>query len=314
MALTEYSKTYVPIYLNLVEISKKHEDIHWTENEAKLQDDVEQWKSKKLTPEEYSLVSNVLKLFTQSDVAVGEAYYDKLIPVIKNNEARNMLGSFAAREAIHQRAYALLNDTLGLGEESYTEFLDYQSMAEKIEFMANRDLDLSEPEDFATYLTTQVFMEGVCLFASFAMLLNFDRMGKMKGMSDIVRWSMKDETVHVEGLVALFKIFCQENDVELPAIRDTVLELAAHINHLEQEFIKKAFELGEVEGLNAEQVVDYIQYVTNYRLQQLGFEVKNNLENPIPWIDVLMAGTTHSNFFEREVTDYSKDNFEGDWF
>ena len=135
MSLLEYSKSYVPQYLDFVQISKDHEKIHWHEDEVSLSTDMQQWRSGKISDAEKSLVRNILRLFTTSDVAVGQGYYEKLIPVIKNNEARNMLGSFAARESVHQRAYALLSDTLGFGEDFYYEFLQYQEMAEKFEFM-----------------------------------------------------------------------------------------------------------------------------------------------------------------------------------
>ena len=114
MALLEFSKTYKPfIYPWAVELTKKHEEIHWIEDEAELSEDVQDWRTK-LNEDEKLFITQVLRLFTQSDVQVGENYHELLIPKFKNNEVRNMLSSFANREGVHQRAYALLNDTLGL--------------------------------------------------------------------------------------------------------------------------------------------------------------------------------------------------------
>ena len=137
--LTNFNKTYKPFFHDwAVDLTKKHEEIHWTEDEADLSEDVSDWKLK-LNEQEKEFITHILRLFTQGDVQVGQNYYDFLIPKFKNNEVRVMLGSFANREGTHQRAYALLNDTLGLPDEEYHKFLDYKEMAEKIEFMQAND-------------------------------------------------------------------------------------------------------------------------------------------------------------------------------
>src|ERR1700691_1417952 len=117
-----------------VDIDKRHETLHWTEDEIPLGDDVFAWKNGKLSEDEKDFVTNILKMFTTQDVMVGGFYYNKLIPVFKNNEIRNMLGGFAVREKTHQRAYALLNDTLGLPESEYASFMDFSILKEKAEF------------------------------------------------------------------------------------------------------------------------------------------------------------------------------------
>ena len=300
MPLTKYSTVYTPEYLHFCEIAIKHERVHWTEQDAKLGIDVTQWKNGKITEDEKNLISNILRLFTQSDVNVGQAYYDKLIPVIKNNEARNMFGSFAAREAIHQRAYALLSDTLGFGEKFYFEFLEYNQMKEKHEFMIE---NIGKTQhDFAVYLAKQTMMEGISLFASFAMLLNFDRLGKLPGMCDIVRWSMVDESIHIEGNCALFREFLEEHpSIVNDVFKKEVYRTARKLVKLEDSFIDRAFKLGGVDNLDKEDVKKYVRYVADYRLQQLGFKKNWHVkENPLEWIDSMM-GKTFGNFFEREV-------------
>lgn len=310
MSLTTYNTVYTPEYHNLVDITTRHEKVHWSEHDAKLGADVTQWKNGKITDEEKALVSNILRLFTQSDVNVGQAYFDKLIPVIKNNEARNMMGSFAAREGTHQRAYALLSDTLGFGEDFYWEFMEYAEMKEKHEFMIEQ-IGKSY-HDFAVYLAKQTMIEGVNLFASFAILLNFDRLGKLPGMCDVVRWSMIDESIHIEGNTALFREFLDEHpNIVNDEFKKEIYETARILVKLEDSFIDRAFKLGGVSNLDKEDVKKYVRYVTDYRLNQLGFKknwhVKNN---PLDWIDSMM-GKTFSNFFEREVVEYSKNNLSG---
>lgn len=310
--LTEYSTIYSPIYHELVEITKKHERAHWVEAEVKLQSDVEQWRSGKITGEEKRLVKNILRLFTQADVNVGQGYYDKLIPFIKNNEARNMFGSFAAREGTHQRAYALLNDTLGFGDDFYEEFLSYKEMKEKHEFMIE---DIGKGYgDFAKYLAKQTLIEGVVLFASFAILLNFDRKGLLAGMCDVVRWSQIDESLHIEGNTALFRKFCEEHPrIVNDDFKKDIYQCARDTVELEDHFLDLVFNLGGVDNLNKEDIKAYVRYVTDYRLVQLGLKSNWGIkENPIPWIDYLM-GSTFGNFFEREVVEYSKGNTTGKW-
>lgn len=313
MTLLEESGIYSPTYLDFVTISKQHEKTHWVEDEVKLSVDVEQWKNGKISEDERNLILNILRLFTQADANVGQAYYDKLIPMIRNNEARSMLGSFAAREAIHQRAYALLSDTLGMGADFYWEFLDYHEMKEKHEFMVE-SIGNSYSE-FAKYLAKQTLIEGVTLFASFAMLLNFDRLGKMPGMCDVVRWSMVDETIHIKGNTALFRAFLDEhpkivNDEFKREIYDTAREMV----RLEDNFVDLAFKLGGVSNLEPEHVKQYVRYVTDYRLTQLGLKPNWGIEeNPLSWIDAMMSGRSFQNFFERSVTEYEKDTLTGEF-
>lgn len=312
MSLTEYSEVYSPKYHDLVEINIKHEKVHWHEHEAKLNADVEQWKQGKILPEEKNLISNIFRLFTQSDVNVGQGYYDKIIPYIKNNEARAMLGSFAGREGVHTRAYALFSDTLGFGEDFYWEFLDYHEMKEKHEYMI-ASIGKSHA-DFAKYLAKQTMVEGVNLFASFAILLNFDRLGKLPGMCDIVRWSMVDESIHVEGNTALFRIFLEEHPrIVNDEFKKEIYACARELVKLEDAFIERVFSMGGVSNLNKEDVKQYVRYVTDYRLNQLGFKKNWDVkENPLDWIDAMM-GKTFGNFFERSIVEYSKANLQGDF-
>lgn len=310
MSLTKYSESYTPTYHQFVEITKKHEKVHWTEDEVSLSTDVEQWKTGRITEAERDLIANILRLFTTSDVVVGQAYYEKIIPVIKNNEARNMLGSFAAREAIHQRGYALLSDTLGFGESFYFEFLEYAEMKEKYEFMIE-DIGRSHA-DFAGYLAKQTLIEGVNLFASFAMLLNFDRLGKLPGMVDVVRWSQQDEQIHIEGNCAVFNQFIEEHpNIINDEFKKDIYRTARKLVKLEDAFIDRAFALGGVSNLDPEDVKQYVRYVTDYRLGQLGLKPNWRIKkNPLPWIDEIMQ-SSHTNFFERSVTAYQKANLDG---
>ena len=97
-----------------------------------------------------------------------------------------MLLSFANREGTHQRAYALLNDTLGFPDEEYSAFLEYKEMVAKIEFMQNNDV--TTHHGLGKALAQTCINEGMSLFSAFIMLLNYQRFGKMKGMCEVVEW------------------------------------------------------------------------------------------------------------------------------
>jgi glutaredoxin 3 len=312
--LLEFSETYKPFhYPWAVDLTTRHEKAHWIEDELDLSEDVSDWKGGKMTNIEKEYIINILRLFTQSDVAVGQNYYDQFIPKFKNNEIRNMLGSFAAREGIHQRAYALLNETLGLPDREYHAFLEYAEMADKIEYM--RKADTNTLRGLGLSLAKSVFNEGVALFASFVMLLNFQRFGKMKGMGKVVEWSIRDESMHVEGNSKLFKTFCKEHSrVVDDEFKKEIYGISRDIVNLEDKFIDLAYEIGTIEGLDKAEVKQYIRYITDRRLLQLGmkpnFKVK---ENPLPWLEWVLNGADHTNFFENRVTEYEVAGLSGKW-
>jgi len=293
-----------------VDLSKKHEEVHWIEDEAELSEDVQDWKTK-LSEEEKTFITHVLRLFTQSDVQVGENYHELLIPRFKNNEVRNMLSSFAAREAIHQRAYALLNDTLGLPDEDFHMFLEYKEMADKINFM--KDGECKTNSGLATALAQSVFNEGMSVFASFVMLLNFQRFGKMKGMATIVEWSIRDETLHVQGNAKLFREFCAEHPrIVNDELKSKIYKMAENAVALETKFIDLAFAGNDVQGLTKKEVIDYIRHIADRRLLQIGLKpLFNQKDNPLPWLDWVLNGASHDNFFEKRVTEYSVVGMEG---
>ena len=312
--LTVASQTYKPFYYSwAVDLTVRHEKAHWIEDEIDLGEDVSDWKTNKVTPIEKDYITNILRLFTQSDVAVGQNYYDQFIPKFKNNEIRNMLGSFANREGVHQRAYALLNDTLGLPDSEYHAFLEYKEMTDKIEFM--QKADITTQRGLALALAKSVFNEGVALFASFVMLLNFQRVGKMKGMGKVVEWSIRDESMHVEGNSRLFKAFVAEHPKLVDnEFKKEIYVMAKNVVKLEDKFIQLAYAMGEIQGLTMEEVKTYIRYITDRRLLQLGlktnFKVKNN---PLPWLEWILNGADHTNFFENRVTEYEVAGLTGSW-
>lgn len=314
MSLTEYSVAYRPFkYPWAMEFAESHEKIHWGSWEAELQEDVQQWKSGALSPTEKAHITQILRLFTQSDVQVGGNYCDLFIPKFRNNEIRNMLLSFANREGTHQRAYALLNDTLGLSEEEYWAFLEYEELRDKIAFM--QDNNTATVAGLGRALAQSVCNEGMSLFSAFVMLLNYQRFGKMKGMCTVVEWSVRDETLHVEGMTRLFRAFCEEHPrIVNDDFKRSVYEMYTRAVELEDKVIDLAYKVGPVQGLTADEMKQYIRYIADRRLNQLGLKgIFGSDVNPLPWLDWVLNGDTMSNFFEKRVTDYNADAFSGGW-
>ena len=225
-----------------------------------------------------------------------------------------MLSAFASMEAVHQEAYALLLDTLGKEEKIYQDFMKIQEMVEKHEYLS--DFNMDNPHEIAKTLAVYSgFTEGVQLFSSFAILLNFPRHNLMKGMGQIVTWSVRDESLHVEGMSKLFRAFIQEN----PKIWNDKLKYEIYcacerVVELENNFIDVCFENAELADLTPEDVKEYIRYIAGRRLLGLGMKnIFHTKVNPLPWIDYQLNAVEHTNFFENRATEYAKASTQGNW-
>lgn len=310
--LFEENIVYKPFsYEWAVELDKRHEAAHWIEDEIPLGDDVAQWKNGKVTPNEKEYVTNILKLFTTMDVIVGSNYTRQLIPNFYNNEITNMLVGFCAREKIHQRAYALLNDTLGLPETEYSAFLHHVEMRDKADYSMESNQD--SIRGLALTLAKSVFNEGVSLFASFVMLLNFQRYGKLMGLCKIVEWSIRDETMHVEGNSKLFRTVCEEHKkIVTDKFKKEIYDMARTIVNLEDAFIDMVYDNHHIEGLTKEDVKLYIRHITDRRLIQLGLNPNFGIKtNPLEWLEWTLGASQHTNFFESKVSEYEVAGLQG---
>jgi len=287
--------------------------VHWLPEEVPLADDVKDW-HKNLTEAEHNLLTQIFRFFTQADVEVNNCYMKQYSRVFKPTEVLMMLSAFSNIETVHIAAYSHLLDTVGMPEVEYTAFLKYKEMKDKYDYMHGFSMD-NKHEIAKTLAAFGAFTEGLQLFASFAILLNFPRFNKMKGMGQIITWSVRDESLHCESIIKLFRTFVGEN----PEIwteelrRDIYLTCATIVDH-EDAFINLAFELGPVEGLTADEVKRYIRYIADRRLAQLGLNALFHVEkNPLPWLDEMLNAVEHANFFENRSTEYSKASTTGSW-
>jgi ribonucleoside-diphosphate reductase beta chain len=306
--LTENSRTYKPLkYPMAEEYRLQSEDIHWIVKEVEMSKDVEDFKSASI--EEKEFIKNILSIFTQSDFNVAAGYLP-LINTIKNNEVRGMLTSFMAREFIHQEGYAHLNESLGFPDSYYSDFLEHKETLEKDSYMAG-----TKSMNFGINLAKGILLEGISLFGSFIMLKNFERVGKYLGTCTINEWSLRDESLHVEGNAWLFRTWCDENPNEVnDDFKLEIYSMAREIVQLEKNFIDFAFGSYAPPKLDKEDVKAYIEYIADRRLLQLGLKPNfGRSKNPLPWMDELNNGSSLANFFEKRVTDYSVAGMSGDF-
>lgn len=287
--------------------------IHWLPEEVPLAEDVRDWK-KKLTESERNLMTQIFRFFTQADVEVSNCYNKHYTRVFGPVEVQMMLSAFSNMETVHIAAYSHLLDTLGMPEVEYQAFMKYKQMKDKFDYM--QTASMSSRRDIAkTMAMFGAFTEGVQLFASFAILMNFPRFNKMKGMGQIVTWSVRDETLHCLSMIKLFNAFINENpDIWDQGLKDEITESCRTIVGHEDAFIDLAFEMGGVEGLQPQEVKNYIRFISDRRLQQLGLEpIFGISKNPLPWMDQMLNGAEHANFFENRATEYSKASTQGSW-
>ena len=287
--------------------------VHWLPEEVPLADDVKDW-HRTLSVGEQNLVTQIFRFFTQSDVEVNNCYMKHYSQVFKPTEVLMMLSAFSNIETIHIAAYSHLLDTIGMPEVEYSAFLKYKEMKDKYDYMQGFSV-ANKREIAKTLAAFGAFTEGLQLFASFAILLNFPRFNKLKGMGQIVSWSVRDETLHCLSIIRLFRVFIQENpEIWTDALRAEITGICATIVDHEDSFIDLAFEMGAVEGLNAEQVKTYIRFIADRRLTQLGLDPLYFVErNPLPWVDDMLNAVEHANFFENRATEYSRASTLGTW-
>lgn len=287
--------------------------VHWLPEEVPMADDVKDWQ-KNLTEVERNLVTQIFRFFTQSDVEVNNCYMKHYAQVFKPTEVLMMLSAFSNIETVHIAAYSHLLDTIGMPETEYQAFLKYKEMKDKYDYMQSFSVD-SKTEIAKTLAAFGAFTEGLQLFASFAILLNFPRFNKMKGMGQIVTWSVRDETLHCLSVIRLFRTFVQENpEIWTEELRRELTGICATIVEHEDAFIDLAFAMGPVQGLTAAEVKEYIRFIADRRLQQLGLDALYGIEkNPLPWLDEILNAVEHTNFFEGRATEYSKAATTGTW-
>lgn len=312
--LTEPRHYYKPFeYQQAFDFYKNQHRVHWLADEIPLASDLNDWKQN-LTESEKNLIGNILKSFAQTEVHVNDYWSSKISQWFPKPEIVAMAGAFGAFEAIHAEAYARLNDELGL--DNFQAFMEDEASCNKIERLLETPSETIEEKALALAIFS-AFTEGVNLFSSFAILMSFQLRNLLKGTGNIVEWSVRDESLHSQAGCWLFRTLMQESpELNTVEMRDNVTE-ACHLSvKLEFDFIDKAFEMGEIDGLNKEQLKNFIKARANDKMKELGYNPVYNDIDPallkqMEWFGHLTSGRTHQDFFANRVTDYSKST--GDW-
>jgi len=297
----------------------KQQQAHWLHTEVPMMSDLNDWKQN-LNKTEKNIIGSILKGFAQTETIVNDYWSGLVTKWFRKPEIIMMATTFGAFETIHAEAYSLLNETLGL--DDFSEFLEDEATMAKIEnLMKVRDSfnnEVNWHERAKSLAIFSAFTEGVNLFSSFAVLLSFKMQNKLKGVGQIVEWSIRDESMHSEAGCWLFKTLIKEK----PELK--TLELEAAINEaallslkLELDFIDKVYELGDLEGCNKYDLQNFIKNRVNAKLGDLGYkpiidDIDMNAVNRMKWFDALSAGKQHTDFFANRVTNYSKAHMNWD--
>lgn len=313
MGLLNPRPTYAPFeYEQAYKYWELQQQSHWLHTEVAMAGDINDWKLK-LTESEKHVVGQILKGFTQSEVFIQEYWSQNVSKWFKKPEIQMMAATFSAFESIHAVSYAYLNDSLGL--DDFEAFLHEPTAKAKIDRLM--ETKGKSREDIAKSLAIfSAFNEGVNLFSSFAVLLNFSRFNKMKGLGQIIAFSIKDESLHSEAGCWLFRTLISEYpDIWNDDLKKDIYEAARVTVQLEDAFIDKAFELGPIEGLDPSDLKAFIRHRANTKLQDLGLKMNyKNVDKEaltrMAWFDVLSAGVSHADFFASRVTDYSKGSID----
>lgn len=300
-------------YQQAFEFYKDQHRVHWLADEVPLGSDITDWKSH-LNESEKNLIGNILKSFAQTEVHVNDYWSSKISQWFPKPEIVAMASAFGAFEAIHAEAYARLNEELGL--DDFQAFLEDETSKAKIDRLLETPSDTFEEKILALAIFS-AFTEGVNLFSSFAILMSFQLRNLMKGTGQIVAWSVRDESLHSRAGCWLFNTIMEENP------KYNTSEIEAHIMEacdlsvkLEFDFIDKAFEMGDIEGLSKEQLKNYIKARSNEKLEELGYkpvynDIDENLLDQMEWFGHLTNGVEQQDFFAQRPTSYSKS--VGDW-
>ena len=312
--LTEPRHFYKPFeYQQAFEFYKNQHRAHWLADEVPLASDLNDWRLN-LNESEKNLIGNILKSFAQTEVHVNDYWSGKISQWFPKPEIVAMAGSFGAFEAIHAEAYARLNDELGL--DDFQAFMEDEASRNKIERLLETPSETLEEKALALAIFS-AFTEGVNLFSSFAILMSFQLRNLLKGTGQIVEWSVRDESLHSTAGCWLFRTLMQESpELDTVEMRNNVIEACNLSVKLEFDFIDKAFEMGEIEGLNKDQLKNFIKARANDKMKELGYNPVYNDIDPallkqMEWFGHLTSGKTHQDFFANRVTDYSKST--GDW-
>ena len=310
MNLMKARPIYAPFeYPQAYDYFVKQQSAHWLPWEVQMSSDINDW-ALNLSPTDKHVIGSILKTFTISEIHVTDYWANKVANWFKKPEIQMMANTFASFEAIHASGYSFLEESLGI--QDYEAFLQEPEAKAKIDRLINTK-GKKNKEDIAKSLAIfSAFTEGVNLFSSFAILMSFQQRNLLKGVGQIVAWSIRDESLHSEAGCWLFREFIKENpEIWTDTLKKEIYDAARLTVDLEDAAIDKAFEKGNLPNLTAKDLKNYIRYRCNTKLQDLGLKQnwknidKDSLQN-LEWFSIIASGVEMQDFFAGRATGYSK--------
>jgi|TARA_Y100000385_G_scaffold25049_1_gene24023 ribonucleoside-diphosphate reductase beta chain len=297
----------------------KQQQAHWIHTEVPMMSDINDWKQN-LTKTEKNIIGSILKGFAQTETVVNDYWTGLVTKWFRKPEIIAMATVFGAMETIHAEAYSLLNEELGL--DDFSEFLEDEATMAKIEALTDNAASFGDEvnwhERAKSLAIFSAFTEGVNLFSSFAVLLSFKLRNKLKGVGQIVEWSIRDESMHSDAGCWLFRTLLEEKpELKTPELEAAINEAALLSLKLELDFIEKVYEEGDLEGCSKDDLISFIKHRVNTKMGDLGYRpIVNGIDvkaiERMKWFDHLSAGKQHTDFFANRVTNYSKGTMEWD--
>ena len=298
----------------------KQAQAFWLHTEISMQSDIKDW-NERLNEKEKNLVGNILLGFAQTECAVSDYWTQKVVSWFPKHEIRQMAMMFGSQETVHAVAYSYLNETLKL--EDYEAFLHEPATARRFDNLVAYD-GTSSVGIGTSLAIFSAFAEGVSLYSAFAVLYSFQLRNLLKGIGQQMKWSVRDESLHSKMGCQLFRHMCQEDENLLAECREDVVKAAETMVKLEENYIDKMFEMGDIEGIKAIDLKQFIKKRANEKLVELGyvdlgsyFAYDTKAASNLDWFYHLTGGVTHTDFFAIRPTDYSKagenEDYEDMW-
>jgi ribonucleoside-diphosphate reductase beta chain len=301
------------------DLYRKMKANHWEPEDVPMQKDVEQWKSQtELSDAERWIVMMGIGYFSAAEGIVGDNIQHVVRELVTAPELKLVLGRHAHEENIHADSLLYMISSLGINpHECEAMFEQVETIRRKNEFVTGvskslrRDMDLTQTnqkQEFAKNIF--VFgqcMEGTQFYGLFGMILSLARQNKFPGVGQMFRYTLRDESNHIELFRNLFRVLVDENpDVWTTEFKQELTDLMKEAVELEKEFIRDCLPVNSV-GLSSEEFCTYIDFIADRRLNGIGLDVLHpGLENPFPWLAETMDVKKEQNFFEGRVTEYQK--------
>lgn len=291
---------------------------HWEPEDIQMQKDVEQWRSNEISQNERWIIMMGIGYFSAAEGIVGDNIQHVIRELVTAPELKLVLGRHAHEENIHADSLLYMISSLGINpHECEAMFEQIPTIVKKNEFVTRishvlrRDLDLTQPGN-KQLLAKNIFMFGQCMegtqfYGLFGMILSLYRQNKFPGIGQMFRYTLRDESNHIELLRNLFMDLIEENpEIWTPEFRDELVNIMREAVALEKEFIRDCLPVNAV-GLSAEEFELYTDFIADRRLAGCGLPALNpGVTNPLPWLAEMMDVRKEQNFFEGKVTDYQK--------